>query len=173
MLKQFSIFLITLFYSIPAFSQSINRNVIASAAETSYGPGLQLSFVLGDVVGDVIPPPNVFQFLTFGFIQPEFELKEVADRYLSLRLIAIPNPTTDGRIKLLINELPDGPYSIDLIDGLGRRLRSGYISYSMTRQLYYDFSLLNLPAGVYYITVTSDLHFTKVRYRGTVKVIKR
>jgi hypothetical protein len=172
MLRQIA-FLLILSTSTPAFSQSITREAVASAGETLYGPGLEISFILGDVVGDVIPPLNTFSFLTFGFIQPDFELKEVADRYLSVRLLAIPNPTTDGRIKLIINELPEGPYSIDLIDGLGRRLRSGYISYSMTRQLYYDFSLINLPAGVYYITVTSDLHFTKVRYRGTVKVIKR
>ena len=155
------------FASHSAYAQTVERTVVANQAETLTSPTFNMTYVLGEVVGDLLPNPGVNLFLTLGFIQPDIDLQQVANADISKSIILYPNPAKGSTVKLAFNNLPDGTYYIDIIDAVGRVLKSQTVNYSNNNFFYLPLDISQLAGGVYFIKVVNSLSF-----RGQIKLIK-
>lgn len=160
------LFLITIINS-KSHSQTIARDVVCSSGETIIKPEITLTYTLGEVFGDLLANTPASRYLTVGFIQPDIELKEVLDRDKSRFLTIFPNPTTNGLVKLALNNVPDGIYAIDVINVLGQVLYSQSVTISNNNLLYIDMKLGFLVSGTYFLRATSNIGF-----KGQVKLVK-
>lgn len=157
-----------------AFGQTLERTVVASAAETLLGPipkDFTLSYVLGEVAADIVPPAGGTNtstfFLTVGFAQPDIELQQVLNMDITKSILVYPNPTSGNTVKLAFNNQPDGVYAIDVIDPIGRVLQSQSVSYFNNNFFYLTLDISAFKGGVYFIRVINPMGF-----QGNVKLIK-
>jgi hypothetical protein len=151
-------------------AQTIERSVVASAAETLLGPNpanFTLSYVLGEVVGDLLPNPANSLFLTTGFVQPDDDLQVILNRDISKSILLYPNPASGNTVKLAFNNLPDGIYIIDIIDPIGRVLKTQTVTYQNNNFFYLPLDISQFKGGTYFIRVNNGVGFN-----GSVKLIK-
>lgn len=170
MIKQYfsSVLLIAgiLFFGNAVSAQTLSRTVVAAGTETFTTPNITISYVLGEVVGELLPDANANLFLTTGFVQPTIDV-QLAGTSIPQTLIVYPNPVHGGSVKLAFNKMPDGVYTISIIDQTGRILQSQSVTYSLNSFYYVPLDISRLSGGVYYIKVVNNLNF-----QATVKLIK-
>lgn len=154
-----------LFYANTAYTQTISRDVTSSAGGSLVHADASITFILGEVVGEVLTNPSTINYVSIGFIQPDIEVKELLSRALQ-DLIVYPNPTRNGLVKLSFNNIPEGNYTIEIFDILGRMHQKQLISYLKNNFLYVDLNVSSLSKGMYHIKVYSD------NFQGQVKLIK-
>jgi Secretion system C-terminal sorting domain len=140
-----------------SFSQSIERVLVGNAGQTFVAEGFQLSFSLGEPV--IVPSPSqIFdvptskKMVTIGFQQPHVAQTGGilhANNWVS----AYPNPTT-GRVRLDIHGDNFQTNFVRIYNAQGDEvsvkpftLINGSI----------DLQLMNLPAGLYFVTVTDKV----------------
>lgn len=171
MRKFFLVFLCTFFLlfiiHIKSYSQAIARDVVCSSGETINKAEITLTYTLGEVFGDLLSNTPANRFLTVGFIQPDVELKEILDRDKSKLLTVFPNPTTNGSVKLALNNVPDGNYTIDVVNVLGQVLYKQILTISNNNLLYIDMKLGFLVSGTYFLRAASNVGF-----KGQIKLVK-
>ncbi len=167
LLQKFFLSFLILFCGHTAFGQFIARDVIGAAAESFTITDLSITYVLGETVGDLLGNPDANKYLTVGFAQPDAEVQEVLNMDISKSIIVYPNPTTGGIVKLAFNHVPDGIYTIDVIDPTGRILQTQTITYSSDNLFYLPLDVSQLKGGIYFIKVVNQLNF-----QGQVKLIK-
>jgi len=153
--------------SIKSNAQTIARDVVCSSGETISKPEITLTYTLGEVFGDLLSNTPANRFLTVGFIQPDLELKEILDRDKSKFLTVFPNPTSNGSVKLALNNVPDGNYTIDIVNVLGQVLYKQIVTISNNNLLYVDMKLGFLVSGTYFLRATSNVGF-----KGQIKLVK-
>ncbi len=149
-------------------AQKISRDVVASAAETVKTQGISVTYVLGEAVGDLFGSFSNSRFLTAGFGQPDIEIKEVLDKNPNTRFVVYNNPTRTGLAKLAFNKVPDGNYTIQLIDVLGRTLQQITQKISNNNLVYIDINIAGYASGVYLLRIQSN-----VNIGGELKLIKQ
>ncbi len=151
--------------TVPA--QSIQRQVVATTGGYTDQGSVSISFTVGEPVADLFP--NLFQgkAITAGFQQPDPEIQENIYRDSSNYFVLFPNPTIDGKAKLGFRDVPDGTYTIDIIDALGRVLQTTTVAYFNHNFLYVDLDVTNLVRAVYFIRIRSDKNF-----RGELKLMR-
>lgn len=162
----FLLILIILFGNI-AYGQTVGRNAVSAAGETFINSQISISYVLGEAVADPLPNTSAGKFLTAGFSQPDIEVQEIANTDISKSIVLYPNPATGGIVKLGFNHVPDGIYTIDVIDPTGRILQTQTLTYSNGDFFYLPIDVSQLKGGVYFIKVINKLNF-----QGQVKLIK-
>ncbi|MBW4889826.1 T9SS type A sorting domain-containing protein [Mucilaginibacter sp. HMF5004] len=150
-----------------ACAQSISRDVVANAAETFVQPGLTLSTTLGEPYGELLVNAGANLFFTTGFAQPDIDVQTILGLSNANSLILFPNPATGGTVKLSFNHVPDGVYTVSLIDASGKVLSSQEVNYSLGAFAYLPIDVSRLSGGVYFIRV-----FNRVNFQGQVKLIK-
>jgi hypothetical protein len=158
-------FSLLLFASSTAYAQSISRDVTSSAGGTLVNSDASVTFIVGEVVGEVFSNSSTISYISVGFIQPDVEVKELLDRVLQ-DLIVYPNPTRNGLVKLSFNNIPEGNYTVEIFDVLGRMHQSQFVNFLKENFLYVDLNVSSLPKGMYYIKVHSN------NFQGQVKLIK-
>ena len=168
MVKQLLSLFIISFYAFVgiAHAQSIERSVIGNAGEAVTKPGITLSYDVGEFVGDLLANPGMQLYLTTGFAQPDVDV-QLANTNITLNLIAFPNPSTNGHIKLGFNTMPNGVYTIQVIDAIGHMLQTQTADYHNHNFYYIELDLSSLKGGMYFIRVTGDQGF-----HGDVKVVR-
>ena len=163
--------LIVLFSGHIACAQYLSRSVVANQAETFTSPDLILSYVLGEPISDFLPGTtpgtNASLFLTAGFHQPDIEVQTLLSTSISSSLVLYPNPASGGTVKLAFNHVPDGIYTVNLVDAAGKILQTQSVTYTNNNFLYLTLDVSHLAGGVYFISVVSQLNF-----QGQVKLIK-
>jgi len=153
-----------------ASAQKLERSVVASAAETLLGPTpatFTLSYVLGEAIGDLLPNPGANLFFTTGFAQPDDELQQIINQDISKSILLYPNPTAGNTVKLAFNNLPDGVYIIDIIDPIGRVLKSQTVTYQNNNFFYLPLDISQFKGGTYFVRVNNGVGFN-----GSTKLIK-
>ena len=154
-----------------ACAQYLSRSVVANQAETFTSPDLILTYVLGEPISDFLPGTtpgtNASLFLTAGFHQPDIEVQTLLSTSISSSLVLYPNPASGGTVKLAFNHVPDGIYTVNLVDAAGKILQTQSVTYTNNNFLYLTLDVSHLAGGVYFISVVSQLNF-----QGQVKLIK-
>ena len=163
--------LIVLFSGHIACAQYLSRSVVANQAETLTSPNLILTYVLGEPISDFLPNTtpgtNAAIFLTAGFHQPDVDVQTLLSTNISSSLVLYPNPASGGTVKLAFNHVPDGIYTVNLVDASGKILQTQSVTYSNHNFLYLTLDVSHLAGGIYFISVVNQLNF-----QGQVKLIK-
>ena len=147
-------------------AQVVTRTSVDAAGETLSKPGITLSYVIGEAIGDLLSNPGANKYLTTGFIQPDVEVSQVLTS--SAKALAVyPNPTSGGIVKLAFNHVPDGTYIINLYDAKGKILQTQQVVYSSTSFFYFPIDVSHYAGGTYFIQVVDPMKFN-----GEVKLIK-
>jgi len=147
-------------------AQAVTRTSVDAAGETLTKPGISLSYVIGEAVGDLLSNPGANKYLTTGFIQPDVEVSQMLTGS-SKALAVYPNPTNGGIVKLAFNHVPDGTYIINLYDAKGKVLQSQTVVYTSQSFFYFPIDVSHYAGGTYFIQVVDPMKF-----QGEVKLIK-
>lgn len=147
-------------------AQTLGRTFVGNAGETLTKGNITITYTVGEFTGDLIlPAASSGTVLTVGFTQPD-EIPLV-NTDLSKHLIAFPNPNTTGKMRLSFNGMPNGNYTIEVIDVLGRIMQTTTADYKDHNFSYIDMDISRLKGGIYFISVKGDQNF-----HGEVKIIK-
>lgn len=107
--------------TIHSFSQQKNPSVIASAGGTSKSATIILEWTLGESFIQTVSSST--QLYTQGFHQPMLEIRRIEpdkDILIAKSTFHVyPNPTT-SIINIQLDEVPDKPYSVSLVDVNGK-----------------------------------------------------
>jgi Secretion system C-terminal sorting domain len=150
------LFLFVLFglSGLSSFSQRIERRLVGTAGSTQVAGGLQLSYSIGEVAilpspSVVINAPTVPMMVSIGFQQPHIAL---TGGLLSTNnwVSAYPNPTT-GHVRLDIHGDNFQVNYVRLYNAAGQEVV--FKPFVMINGSI-DLQLGNLPAGVYFVSVT-------------------
>lgn len=162
-----SFILLTIFQAQRTEAQELSRSVVCTAGETLTTDQLNITYVIGEVVADYLIANGEVRHLTTGFAQPDVELKEKVDKNISHAFALFPNPARGSTVKLAISKVPEGTYSIEIIDALGRILKTQTIVYNQEILLYADIDISSLSKGMYFVRVRNSTDF-----KGQLKLIK-
>jgi hypothetical protein len=150
-----------------ASAQFISRDVVGSAAETFTSGNLSITSTIGEPYGELLVNAGANLFMTTGFAQPELDVQTILGAALPDALVLYPNPAAGGTVKLAFNHVPDGVYTVSVIDASGKTLSSQDVTYSLGAFAYLPIDVSRLSGGVYFIRV-----YNKLNYQGQVKLIK-
>jgi len=152
---------IFLFYAmmIPAMlkAQMLTPQVIASGGEYATGGGYSLSQTIGELNVETVTAPAAI--LTQGFQQPVPEIISFIgeSENTNAMLDVFPNPACNV---LFVRIRSEGPHNIVITDVPGKKIISSVIPASAFGPKTFDVSML--PAGVYFLTISSsDNSFNK------------
>jgi hypothetical protein len=149
------------------YGQYISRDVVGASSGIYTTPNLSISFVIGEPVADLlIGSGGANLFFTAGFIQPDLEVQLIAAN-ISQSIVVYPNPAAGSIVKVGFNHVPDGIYTIDVIDANGRILQTQTVNYFQNNFFYVPLNVSQLKGGIYFIKVINSLSF-----QGEVKLIK-
>jgi len=154
--------------NIHARAQYLTRTVVSSAGDTYKNADVTLSFVAGEAIGGLLSNTeiNPHLYLTTGFEQPDVEVSQVLAS--SAKSLAIfPNPASGGVVKLAFNHVPDGVYTINVFDAMGKILQSQTVDYKAIDYYYFPIDVSHYAGGVYFIQVVNPTLF-----HGEVKLVK-
>jgi len=144
----------------------IERSFIGNQGLTVTNGNLTITYNVGEFVADLFANTPNSAYLTAGFSQPDVEI-QLVNTDLTKNLIAFPNPTLSGKIKLSFVNLPNSLYTVQVVDALGRILQSQTADYHDHNFYYIDMDISSLKGGLYFIKVTSNGGF-----RGDVKIVR-
>lgn len=160
-------FLCVLCSGTNCYSQFISRDVIANSAETYTSPNLILTTILGEPYGELLANPGANLFFTTGFAQPDIDVQTTLSTATRDALLLYPNPAVGGTIKLAFNHVPDGIYTVSLIDASGKAISSQNVTYSLGAFAYLPIDVSRLSSGMYFIRV-----YNRINFQAQVKLIK-
>jgi hypothetical protein len=166
-LLYFSVAILMLFTGHVAHAQFISRDVVGNAAETFTVGNLSITSTIGEPYGELLVNANANLFLTTGFAQPDIDIQTVLSASLPDALVLFPNPASGSTVKLSFNHVPDGVYTVALIDASGKTLSSQDVTYSLGAFAYLPIDISRLSGGVYFIRV-----YNRFNFQGQVKLIK-
>lgn len=136
------------------FSQTIERNVIASGGQVMTNANIEVSYTIGEVM---VTQLNQSQYIiTQGFHQPS--KKSTIDPEITDILI-FPNPTVDDIVIQFPQDI--GDYKINVYDEAGRLIKK--ISSSELQQIV---SLKEEAAAVYYFRIEGQ------NFKNTYTIVK-
>ncbi len=169
MTKLYKVFLLSLmlFAGHLASAQFISRDVIGSAAETFTAGGLTITTTIGEPYGELLVNSGANLFMTTGFAQPDIDIQTTLAAALPDAFVLFPNPAAGGTVKLSFNHVPNGVYTVALIDAAGKTLSSQEVTYSLGAFAYLPIDVSHLSGGVYFIRI-----YNKLNFNGQVKLIK-
>jgi hypothetical protein len=136
------------------YGQTLTRNVISVAGETSTVNTVTLTYVIGEAVSGTFANNNTL--LTTGFLQPELSINSILNLKIVATITAFPNPTNTGFVKLDFKDMPDGAYMIDMVDGGGKILQTQTINYALSTGTIVSLNLAAHKPGVYSLQIRSD-----------------
>jgi hypothetical protein len=153
--------LAVLFFGHVAFGQTLQRSVVATAAETQVSPdkSFSLTYVLGESFGDYLANPSANLYFTVGFIQPDNDRQIFLAQTGSQSIVVYPNPVSGNTVKLAFNKMPDGIYQIEIVDAIGRVLQTQTVAYRNNSFFYVPLDISQLRGGSYFIRVNNRLGF--------------
>jgi hypothetical protein len=134
--------------------QTLARNTVSVAGETTVVSGITFTYVVGEAIAGSYVNNNTF--LTSGFLQPELSINSILNLKIVATITAFPNPTNTGLVKLDFKDMPDGTYTIDMIDGAGQILKTQKINYALSTGTVVDLNLSGYKPGVYSLQIRSD-----------------
>jgi hypothetical protein len=151
-----------------AHAQYLTRTVLASAGDNYKNSDITLSYVAGEAIGGLLynTTINPHLYLTTGFEQPDVEVSQVLTNS-AISLAVFPNPTNSSTVKLAFNHVPDGVYTINVFDALGKILQSQTVNYKAINYYYFPIDISQYAGGIYFIQVVNPALF-----HGEVKLVK-
>jgi hypothetical protein len=149
-----------------ACAQFISRDVVSNAAETFTAGGFSLTTTLGEPYGELLVNSGANLLMTTGFAQPDIDIQNILSAAIPNALVLFPNPASGSTVKLSFNHIPDGAYTVSVIDASGKTLSSQEINYSLGAFAYLPIDISRLSAGVYFIRVY------RLNFQGQVKLIR-
>ncbi|MDQ3278836.1 MAG: T9SS type A sorting domain-containing protein, partial [Bacteroidota bacterium] len=76
-------------------------------------------------------------------------------------VVVFPNPVVDGSVNLRFDGVKDGLYTMTLYNKQGQALEKKVLTHTGNSAAYTFKPLFSLPAGVYYLTITSDAFLSR------------
>jgi len=148
-----------------ACAQLLDRSVTSSAGESNSANNISLTYAIGESVTDLFQNATAGKIITAGFIQGD-QVINMPFAIITRELAVFPNPTAGNSAKLDMRNMPDGNYTVELCDVIGRILFSKTIQYTKDFSLNLDLDISRYKGGTYYIRVRNELA------KGTVKLVK-
>jgi hypothetical protein len=152
-MRKISLLIITILLAISVNAQQIKQEVIASAGgyNLSADGSISISWTLGETIIPTFISQDGSLILTHGF-QQKLIITTVDENIENrVKVTIFPNPTSE-----IINiqfEIPtDTEIDVSILDGQGRLVMTDYIEVS---ELNKTFNIQDLPAGIYYLKLTS------------------
>lgn len=137
-----------------SFSQTVERNVIASGGQVLSNANIEVSYTIGEVI---VTQLNQSQYIiTQGFHQPS---KKMINAPGVTDILIYPNPTVDE----IVIQFPDnvGDYKINVYDEAGRLIKK--ISSNELQQIV---SLKEEAAAAYYFRIEGE------DFKSTYTIVK-
>jgi hypothetical protein len=132
--------------SVNAMSQTLERQVLASAGNVSTVSNLEISYTIGEAVITTATTADII--LTQGFQQPYFVV--IPDDALFPWLVFYPNPTNGDAIARFILDQPNR-ITITVTNAIGQQVMLESVNYTRGEMQYVLPSSRLLP-GVYFIS---------------------
>jgi hypothetical protein len=151
--KHFLILCLTALTVGSAHAQYFSRNAISSSGDTYSTPSVTVSYVAGEAIGGLLynTTINPHLYLTTGFEQPDVEVSQVLTNS-AISLAVFPNPTNSSTVKLVFNHVPDGVYTINVFDALGKILQSQIVNYKAINYYYVPIDISQYAGGDLFYT---------------------
>lgn len=115
------------------------------------------TYILGEAVGDLFSSKSTGTFLTSGFAQPDISIQEILSSasYANVNFTLFPNPAPAvSTIKLGFKPtLPEGRYSLAIIDASGKILQTREVYYKASFFAYQEFIVASYAKGVYFMRI--------------------
>lgn len=162
-MKITSIITFTLFASA-AFSQSIERQVIASVGGDANASNIQASYTVGEAVIATGSASNVI--VTQGFQQPTVSSVGIEEMDNGLSVNVYPNPVSDN-LTVEINATNDLTVNATVYDMGGRATGVSISSLKVNGSLKHMLDVSTLTPGQYFISFTDEQSTL-----GTVRIQK-
>lgn len=139
-----------LLVTFPAFSQTRQSEVVASAGGTATAGTVTVSYTVGEPVVGTLSAGNVV--LTQGFQQGYIDVPEtVVEAALAKNVRLYPNPLKTT-LFVELQEIPDGDCVVKCFDMAGQVV--GEAQYDSNPRMSIDMS--NLPQGAYFVKLFVD-----------------
>ena len=162
-MKITSIITFTLFASA-AFSQSIERQVIASVGGDASASNIQASYTVGEAVIATGSASNVI--VTQGFQQPTVSSVGIEEMDNGLSVNVYPNPVSDN-LRVEINAKNELLVNATIYDMQGKSTGVSVSNLKVNRTLKHALDVSALSTGQYFISFTDDKSTL-----GTVRIQK-
>lgn len=157
LLKKTTFCLLFAFIATALNAQSLSRTVVCSTATTVDINGYSFTYVLGETVGDLFSSKSAGTFLTSGFSQPDATIQDIlaSSSYTNIDFSLFPNPVPAvSTIKLgFKSTLPEGKYTIAVIDAAGKILQTRDVYYKAAFFGYQEFIVASYAKGVYFLRI--------------------
>jgi hypothetical protein len=165
LLSPFLFLLIGLFCCNFSVAQIIDRSVISSGGSTATAGNVMLAYNIGEPVADFFNNTN--GKVSIGFIQFDSDFNfDVNTNDISQQLILYPNPVVSGITKLDFRDIPNGSYSIDIVDAVGHVLYTQTIVYVKNNNVKLDLNVTAFKGGTYFVRVRNG------SIQGKLKLVK-
>ncbi len=150
----------SLFFCQSSNAQSLQPTVIASDGEYYTSSSGSVSWTLGEVITETYSAGN--NILTQGFQQPKSGLVGVWNiKHTESSVFIYPNPTR-GNVFIDMSKLPADEYTIELFDGIGKKIFSGVANAGGTA---YPLWVGDQATGIYLLSISSST------FRQSYKII--
>lgn len=146
-------------------AQLLDRSVISTSGESSSVSNISLTYTIGESVTEFFQNASAGKIITAGFIQGD-QVINLPFAIVTRELAIFPNPTAGDNAKLDLRNMPNGTYTVELCDLIGKILFSKTIQYTKDFSLNLDLDISRYKGGTYYIRVRNELA------KGTVKLVK-
>jgi hypothetical protein len=154
-------------------SQVLARDVVCAGGNVASTPQISLIYTLGEAFGGFQSNDPASRYLSVGFNQPDFEIKDIFNKDISKSITVYPNPTNNGQVKVGLSNVPAGDYVVDVIDVPGRILFTTRFNVASLGSLYVPMNVSFLANGTYFLRIRSSLVCcSHVLYSGQVKLLR-
>lgn len=169
-MKKLFLFFLTLFIIIfsagLSFAQLISRSTVASSSESFTGTEMSMTYVVGEPVVELLVSPVMDWLLTAGFLQPDIYHSTPENTNISNSLVLYPNPCFGSTVQLAFEHVPNGLYTVEVINMHGKILMNQTISIFNSNLFYLTLQLTHMADQIYLIKVSNG------KFQGVIKLIK-
>lgn len=146
-MKKITLFILFFMSSVLAYSQTLKKEIIASAGTSFTSSEVGLSWTIGEpMIATYSNTVHLFE----GFHTPEEEINTSIKKLTKSRPFSLyPNPN-NGVFQIEL-EAYQMPVHYTILNTNGMQIQQGYFSKN-TR----SFDIGNIPAGVYYLSLRSS-----------------
>lgn len=152
-MKTYIIAFATILLSLPAFGQTLERQVIGAAGTSSSTANMQISYTVGEPAVTTLSGGSIV--LTQGFQQPDEDVTGIQSPEVLVEYNVYPNPTTDQLNIRLFSEKPL-IVQIQLLDISGKKVDNICQSASFSGEWRGEIDLSNLPQGQYLLWIGQE-----------------